>query len=83
MINKKVIEAGDVVQINPESDQVFGGHFLVVTEVKSWGVQGYCMVFQQPQDDGTIKPGGLAYYRCKYENFEYVGSGHWIYGINE
>lgn len=33
-------EIGYIVQVNPEVD-TFGGCMVVVTEVKSWGIQGY------------------------------------------
>lgn len=35
-----MVEENDVVQVNP-SREMFGGCMVVVTEVKSWGVQGY------------------------------------------
>jgi|HubBroStandDraft_3_1064219.scaffolds.fasta_scaffold04924_7 hypothetical protein len=58
----------DVVQIDPAHDEVFGGCFLIVTEVKPWGVQGYVQV-----------PGkGQAYYRCEYENCHLIGRAEWI-----
>ena len=31
---------GQVVQINPEHDEVFGGCLMVITDPKSWGAQG-------------------------------------------
>ena len=35
-----MVEIGDIVQVDP-SKEVFGGTMVVVTEVKTWGVQGY------------------------------------------
>ena len=35
-----MIEIGSIVQVDP-SREVFGGCMVVVTEIKSWGVQGY------------------------------------------
>ena len=49
------VVVGDVVQINPDSDEVFGGCFLVVEEVNSWGFQGYC--------DMPGKDRGVIHYR--------------------
>lgn len=31
------IKPGDVVQIDPSHDERFGGCFMLVTDVKSWG----------------------------------------------
>ena len=36
----RAYDVGDLVQVNP-SVEVFGGCIVVVTESKSWGVQGY------------------------------------------
>jgi|GEM_PF-987406 len=60
---------GDIVQIDPAHDKVFGACFMVVTEPKSWGAQGY---FQAPGKDG------LAYYRVKFENAIRVGVVEWM-----
>lgn len=68
-MDKRELEVGDVVQIDPKHDTVFGGCFMVVTEPKSWGAQGYC---SSPGLDG------LAYYRCKFENMEYIGKAEWV-----
>ncbi len=67
-------EPGDIYQIKPEADDVFGGCLMTVTEPKKWGAQGYFMV--------PGEKGGLAYYRCKYENMLFVGKAAWIFEIN-
>lgn len=69
-MQKRDLEIGDVVQIDPEHDKRFGGCFMVVTEPKAWGAQGYCA---SPEH-----PGGLFFYRCKFENMEYIGKAEWI-----
>jgi len=71
------IEVNDVVQIDPASDEVFGACFMIVTEVKSWGVQGYVQV------PGKGDDGGRGYYRCKYENLSFVGKAVWIWEYKE
>jgi hypothetical protein len=38
-----MIEAGDIVQVNPEK-HAWGPVLVVVTEVFAWGVQGYAHV---------------------------------------
>jgi hypothetical protein len=72
-VSENPISVGDVVQIDPTRDAIFGGHFLVVTEVKSWGVQGYC----RPLD----ALGGLAYYRVPFEQCVRIGKAEWVSGI--
>lgn len=67
---KTDLKVGDVVQIDPASDEVFGGCFMTVTEPKSWGAQGYCV----GPDGGK----GLAYYRCKTENMVLIGRAEWM-----
>lgn len=57
------IEVGDLVQVNPERE-VFGACIVVVTEVKSWGIQGYV------QSAGVS---GQQYIRLKHEDFEATG----------
>lgn len=66
----KRIHVGSVVQIDPSHDELFGGQFLVVTEVKSWGVQGYCT---SPE-----KPHAQFFYRVAHDKIEYVGQVTWM-----
>lgn len=64
------LEVGDVVQLDPEKvgNKQFGACFLVVTEVKNWGVQGY-----------VTAPGhGQAYYRAKWDEMNFVGKAIWM-----
>ncbi len=63
------IAVNDVVQINPESDPKWGGCFLVVTEVKSWGIQGWLRIPMQS---------GSAHYRAPYEHIARVGVAEWV-----
>ena len=66
----RMLKAGDVVQINPAHDKDgFGGCLLLVTEPKSWGVQGCVRI---PRE-------GDAYYRVAFEYIELViGSAPWV-----
>lgn len=64
------IRVGSVMQIDPEHDRRFGACFLTVTELKSWGVQGFVAI---PGSDGA------AYYRCAFEHCEYIGQAEWIH----
>lgn len=62
------LKVGDVVQIRPDIDEgVFGGALMIVIEPKPWGAQGGI--------HGLGK--GVAYYRCKFEDMEYVGICWW------
>lgn len=63
-MDNRTLQAGDVVQIDPEYDPCFGACFMTVTEPKTWGAQGYV---QAP----GVK--GQAYYRCPFKAMEYVG----------
>lgn len=58
-----MIEIGDIVQVDPSYD-VFGGCMVIVTEVKSWGIQGYV------QSAGVD---GQQYIRLQWDNFEKTG----------
>lgn len=74
-MEKRDLEIGEIVQINPDHSDGrdgpwLGGCLMVVTEPKSWGAQGY-----------VIAPGqhGAAYYRCTWEHMEPTGgTAQWI-----
>lgn len=63
------VVVGDVVQINPDSDEVFGGCFLIVEEVKPWGFQGYTEI--------PGKDRGIFHYRVNREDCSRVGPSFW------
>lgn len=67
--------AGDVAQIDPKNktNTMFAGCFLVVTEVKSWGVQGYVKAL-----GFNGKPGGQAHIRLPWDEIEYIGRSVWM-----
>ena len=69
MLAEEGLEKGDVVQIDPAHDGLFGGCFMVVTELKGFGAQGY-----------VSAPGekGLAYYRCPWAGMHKVGKAEWV-----
>lgn len=67
---------GDVVQLDPENcrNKMFGGCFMVVTEVKAWGAQGYVQALGENGERG-----GQAYYRAKTEEMsEPLGHAEWM-----
>lgn len=61
---------GDVVQIDPAHDERFGGCFMVITEPKPWGAQGYVTI---PGESG-----GQAYYRCPSAAMHFIGLAEWF-----
>lgn len=64
------IAVGSVVQLNERaSDECYIGCLLIVTEVRSWGVQGFIPV---PHERG--KPAGHVFLRPKWEALEWVGT---------
>lgn len=59
---------GDIVQVNPEVE-CFGGCLVVVTEPKSFGVQGYVQSAGVP---------GQQYIRLKFKDIKPTGGkAHW------
>jgi len=74
-MQKTELKAGDVVQIDPEHDPMFGGCFMVVTEPKSFGAQGAVL---GPGANG-INGSGIAYYRCAFEHMEPIGPAVWTF----
>ncbi len=65
----KNIEEGDVIQITDERHAWFPC-LMLVTEVKSWGVQACVLVPES--NDGSHKPSS-AYNRIRFEQIEKVG----------
>lgn len=70
------LNVGDVVQIDPavaERDGFFGGCFMLVTEPKPWGAQGFISI---PGERGTLP--GRAFYRAKFDEMELIGRAVWV-----
>jgi hypothetical protein len=75
-MNDTLIQAGAVVQLSPEvGNPAFACSFMIVSERKSFGAQGYVQVLGTR--DG---PGGQAYYRAKWEEMIYIGQAEWVVG---
>lgn len=64
---------GDVVQIDPAHGLMWGGCFLLVEEVKSWGVQGFV-----PMPERADKPPGCAHLRVPWKHMELVGTAVFV-----
>ncbi len=66
---------GDVVQLSPFTcrNKMFAGCFMVVTEPKDFGAQGYV---QGLGENG--KPAGQAYYRARWDEMVWIGKAVWM-----
>jgi len=72
----RTLLAGEVVQLSPEcGNPMLAACFMVVTEAKSFGAQGYVQV-----TGSGGQPGGQAYFRAKFEEMEPVGMAAWVVG---
>ena len=69
-MRERDLKRGDVIQIDPRHDPLFGGCLAVVDEPKRWGAAVYVTV---PRDGQSRQ----AYYRVGWENMEYVGHAAW------
>lgn len=69
MIATEDLKIGDIVQLSPDvGNKAFACCFMVITEPKTWGAQGYV------QGLGTReKQVGQAFYRAKWEEMELTG----------
>jgi hypothetical protein len=60
---------GDVVQLNEKTGNPMLRYcFMIVTEPKSFGAQGFVQCTGE-----NMQPGGQAYYRAKFEEMDYIG----------
>ena len=68
------LKHGDLVQLSPETcgNPAFGGCFMVVSEPKPFGAQGYVQAL-----GNNGETGGQAYYRAEWEEMEMCGSAFW------
>lgn len=64
------IKENSVVQINENGPEGWIGCFVQVSEVKSWGIQGWVQ----------IPEGGAAYIRLKEDTYDYIGTAIMIPG---
>ena len=72
-MEKRELEYGDVVQLNPQHG--YGGMLVVVNEPKEFGCQGYLLA---PGNFEAVRWKGKAYLRPKWEDMEYVGKLYWV-----
>lgn len=77
-MNKQTLKVGMVVQLNPETvrNQAFAACFMVVTEPKSFGAQGYVQGLGKDRESW----GGQAFYSARWEEMEPIGMAEWVAG---
>lgn len=64
MSNKEsIIKVNSVVQINEKGQEGWIGCLVQVSDIKSWGIQGWVQIPMQ----------GSAYIRLKWDVIEYIG----------
>ncbi len=69
MLSTEKLEVSDIVQLSPDIDNyAFASYLLVVTEIKSFGVQGYVQGLGDRE-----APGGQAYIRVEWKDMERTG----------
>lgn len=70
------LKVGDVVQLGPETgNMAFRYCFMIISEMKSFGAQGYVQALGTREEIG-----GQAYYRANWKDMEYVGKAVWAIG---
>lgn len=76
------VKVGQVFQLHPEKtkNKMFSACLFVVTEIKSFGAQGYVQALGQ-----NMEPGGQAYYRATPEELVPLIDGHvqWMPGEHD
>lgn len=71
---KGPLTPGDIIQLDPDSElgKMYGPQFLVVEDVRSWGVSGY---FTHVEEKGKF---GQAPLRVPNGSYERVGRAAWV-----
>ena len=72
-----------VVQLDPEkvSHPALAAHFMIVEEIKNWGVTGYVQSFGRSVEGLVMmKDTGQIFLRQPWDSFELVGLGVWEIG---
>jgi sporulation protein YlmC with PRC-barrel domain len=67
------VKVNSVVQINETGPEGWVGCLVQVSEVKSWGIQGWVQLPMQ----------GSAYIRLNWENIDYIGQAILVHSENE
>lgn len=75
IIRREDVKVGDVVQVTNAEKGGWFGALLTVSEVKTWGIQGYMHCV-----DDIAEPGSQAYLRVKWDDLEWVGVATVMFG---
>lgn len=68
------VKVNDVVQLDPSDHEPWcSGVFMLVTEVKSWGVMGFVSIPGEMCDFP-----GRAYYRATHGSYHRIGAAEWV-----
>ena len=80
MEKNTILRPGVIVQLNPNKvgNKMFACCFMVISELKDFGAQGYV---QALGTNGEM--GGQAYYRANFDEMEFVGIAKWVVGLTE
>lgn len=68
--NKQLIYKGSVIQVTDEDLELWYGCLFIVDEVKPWGVQAGMKIPEK----------GFTFIRLLWEQFEWVGTSHFMFG---
>lgn len=77
-MDKERNRVGMVYQINPDMDELYGGQFIVATEIKDWGIQGYLLLDKPYEGLVRLVKTGQAFIRCKWEKIAPIGDAEWF-----
>lgn len=72
-MEKRELKIGDVVQIAPSEKTFFSGCFMMVTEPKEWGAQGFIAI---PGQLGEMP--NRAFSRVTWDQMDYIGRALWV-----
>jgi hypothetical protein len=75
-MKKQELKPGQIVQLDPNGarNRMFAGCFMVVTEPKEFGAQGYIQSIGINEN-----PGGQAYYRATWDEMGLTsGNAGWV-----
>lgn len=67
----ETVAAGDVVQCDPEHSR-WGPVFVIVEEIKPWGITGYFFAPTKPGEPMT------AYVRVEHGKYVRIGRAEWV-----
>lgn len=73
---QSMVRIGAIVQVDPDESDRYAGQFIIVTEIKEWGIQGYLAVTMEDPD--LVRWKGIAYVRMAWDKIWLVGFAEWL-----